>query len=443
MTTNTNTVTPNFFGMGIAPGILQTLEGLKFLVPTPIQIKAIPIGLAGTDIIGIAQTGTGKTLAFAIPIVQRLAQIRGRALVLVPTRELAIQVEETIKKIAGPSGMGSVVLIGGESMLLQIHAMRKNPRIIIATPGRLLDHIGSQRIRLDDIVVLTLDEADRMLDMGFMPQIEKILRMIPRERQTMLFSATIPPAIVKIASAYMQIPVRTEIAPSGTAAENVSQEAYFVMQDQKSMLLAKILNEYHGTVLLFTRTKRGASRVTRAIRSLGHAAAEIHSDRSLNQRLEALEGFKSGQYRILVATDIAARGIDVTGIELVINYDLPDDPENYVHRIGRTGRAGLEGHAVSFATPDQGTDIRLIEKLIRKTIPFVKHPAFAQQQPLNATTSATHLHSRQQHRGNNTPSKNRRSYSRGSNRSADVGRNAEAGRKTETIQIHGRAPSFK
>jgi ATP-dependent RNA helicase RhlE len=347
---------------------------MKFKVPTPIQFKAIPIGIEGKDIIGIAQTGTGKTLAFGIPMIQRLAQGPGRGLVLVPTRELALQVDETIQKLGNTLAMRSAVLIGGASMYNQVSALRRNPRVIIATPGRLIDHLGQRTLRLDDIRILVLDEADRMLDMGFMPQIERIMQYIPSDKQTMLFSATIPEKIIKIAATYMKLPVSVEVARSGTVAENIVQELFIIKKEEKSILLAKILDQYRGTVLLFSRTKRGASRITQGLRSMGYNAAEIHSDRSLSQRREALEGFKTGKYRILVATDIAARGIDVIGIELVINYDLPDDAENYVHRIGRTGRAGHEGRAVSFATPDQRGEVRDIEQIMRIALPVARHP---------------------------------------------------------------------
>ncbi|MFC1501100.1 DEAD/DEAH box helicase [Elusimicrobiota bacterium] len=372
MSENSNT---NFYGLGIAPGILDLISKLGFVTPTPIQHKAIPIAIEGKDVIGIAQTGTGKTIAFGIPMIQQLSNIKGRGLVLVPTRELAIQVNDSLKQFTSAFAMPTAVLIGGESISLQAIALRKNPRIIIATPGRLLDHVGQHRIRLDDVVTLVLDEADRMLDMGFAPQIDRILRLIPKERQTMLFSATMPARIVEIASAHMKLPVRTEIAPTGTSAEGVSHEIFVVNSDKKGSLLSEMLKKYNGSVLVFTRTKRGASKVTRTLRAKRLSATEIHSNRSLNQRKEALTGFKSGRFRILVATDIAARGIDVKGIELVLNYDLPDDPEQYVHRIGRTGRAGQTGHAISFATPDQGSDVRTIEKLIRKTIPLSSHPS--------------------------------------------------------------------
>ncbi|MEA3494137.1 MAG: DEAD/DEAH box helicase [Candidatus Margulisiibacteriota bacterium] len=371
---NQNNSSVSFYGLGIAPKILELLKRMKFVTPTPIQRKAIPIGIEGQDIVGVAQTGTGKTMAFGIPMVQRLAQGPGGGLVLVPTRELALQVDEALQKITRPFGMRTAVLIGGASMNNQVRMLHRHPRIIIATPGRFNDHLRQRTVRLNDIRILVLDEADRMLDMGFMPQIEAVLRNLPKERQTMLFSATIPEKVVGIAAKYMKLPVSVEIARSGTAAKNVTQELFIIQGEDKPKLLEKLLYQYRGTVLIFVRTKRGAARITRGIRTLGHNVAEIHSDRTLRQRRDALDGFKMGKYRILVATDIAARGIDVKEIELVINYDLPDDEENYVHRIGRTGRASHEGRAISFATPDQRGEVRDIEKVMQKALPIVKHP---------------------------------------------------------------------
>jgi len=369
----------SFDGLGIAPKIQQVLDRMHFKVPTPIQYKAIPVAIEGKDVIGVAQTGTGKTLAFAIPVIQRLSQKKGRCLVLAPTRELALQVNETFQKIAPLLGLKTAVIIGGASMYKQLEALRRFPRIILATPGRLVDHINRRTIHLNDIDVLVLDEADRMLDMGFQPQIERILKAIPKSRQTMLFSATIPSEVIRIATSHMKLPVHIEVAPSGTTVESVIQELFIVRNEAKKRLLVKLLNQYHGSVLIFSRTKIGARKITRLLRESGYSAAEIHSDRSLSQRREALDGFKAGKYRVLVATDIAARGIDVIGIELVINYDLPEDSENYVHRIGRTARAGHEGRAISFATPDQGGDVRNIERLIKSALPIMEDPEFPQE----------------------------------------------------------------
>lgn len=366
----------SFYGLGIAPGILEVLNKLKFTTPTPIQFKAIPIAIKGRDVIGIAQTGTGKTFAFGIPMLQRLAGNPGsKGLVLVPTRELAIQVNAAIAQLAPAFKLRTAVLIGGESIRPQIDALRRNPAMIIATPGRLNDHIEQRLVTLEKVSVLVLDEADRMLDMGFLPQIRRIIRLIPKDRQTMLFSATMSKNVLQIVSTYMKLPITTEIAPSGTASELVSQELFVVRKEKKPTLLAEILRQYPGSVLLFVRTRHNAQHVAKSLRQNAFSVSEIHSDRSMSQRKEALAGFKSGRYRILVATDIAARGIDVSGIELVVNYDIPDDPESYVHRIGRTGRAGMKGHAISFASPDQLADIRRIEQIVKMTIPVSTHPS--------------------------------------------------------------------
>ena len=364
----------NFYGLGIAPKLIETIARLKFKTATPIQHKAIPLALEGKDIVGIAQTGTGKTMAFAIPTVQHLAQNKLRALVLVPTRELALQVRDSFTKISTIFGIHAVALIGGDPIYKQLAELSRNPRVIIATPGRLLDLMEQRKIRLHDIGILILDEADRMFDMGFSIQIEAILKTIPKNRQTMIFSATMPSEIMKLAAVHMKTPVSVEVAPSGTAAERVTHELFIVGREMKRELLNKVLVKFRGSVLLFCRTKMGAAKIVRAVRDSGHSAAEIHSNRSLAQRRQALEGFRSGRYRVLVATDIAARGIDVKGIELVINFDLPDNAENYVHRIGRTGRAGSPGHAISFATPDQKNDVISIEKLLKTVLPVSRHP---------------------------------------------------------------------
>ncbi len=359
----------SFRGLGIAPAILEVLDRLKFITPTPIQHAAIPACIEGKDMIGIAQTGTGKTLAFGIPMIQAMLQGKGHGLVVLPTRELALQVDETLQTIGAPLGIRTAVLIGGASMNLQKGMIRNKPHIVVCTPGRLLDHLEHKTITLKSVAVLVLDEADRMLDMGFAPQINQILALVPKERQTMLFSATMPNEIVSIATKHMSLPLRVEVATQGTTAERVEQEIIIARREMKTQLLQKLLQDHAGSVLVFSRTKHGAKKITRLVNAMGHKAAEIHSNRSLAQRREALDGFKSGKYRVLIATDIAARGIDVTGIELVVNYDLPQDPNDYVHRIGRTGRAGLSGKAVSFALPEQAGDIRSIERLTRVKIP--------------------------------------------------------------------------
>ncbi len=364
----------SFYGLGIAPSLLDFLEKSGFKSPTPIQAQAIPVAIQGKDIVGIAQTGTGKTLAFGIPMLQRLTQIKGQGLIVLPTRELALQVDEALISIGRGIRIRTAVLIGGASMSQQIRSISNNPHIIIATPGRLIDHLQQRTIHLNDVQIVVLDEADRMLDMGFAPQIKQILRLLPKERQTMLFSATMPPEIMKMAAGHMKLPIRVEIAPTGTTVERVTQELFVVSNPQKAALLNKLLESYLGSVLVFTRTKHGAKKVMRQLKAVGISSAEIHSNRSLNQRREALAGFKSGKYRTLVATDIASRGIDVTGIELVVNYDLPSNSDDYVHRIGRTARAGASGHAITFAMPGEFREIRAIERLIRQSLPVSKLP---------------------------------------------------------------------
>lgn len=365
----------SFNGLGIAPKLLEILSDLKFTTPTPIQHQAIPHAVEGKDVVGVAQTGTGKTLAFGVPMLQRLALTKGRGLVLLPTRELALQVEETLVRIGKPLGIRTAVLIGGASMGPQIAAVRRDPHIIIATPGRLIDHMEQKTLKLDRISIFILDEADRMLDMGFWPQIKRIVAAVPTDRQTMLFSATLSREVMDLASKQMRLPINIEVAPQGTTAERVTQEIFIVRKEDKIRLLEKVLSDFKGSTIVFTRTKHGATRVMKGVKRMGHTAAEIHGNRSLNQRKDALEGFKAGRYRVLVATDIAARGIDVKGIELVVNYDLPTVAADYVHRIGRTARAGAEGHAISFAMPDEKRDVRDIERLIRTNLAVSELPA--------------------------------------------------------------------
>ncbi len=386
-----STSTFRFSDLPIAPNILSILEKSKFITPTPIQHQVIPAALEGKDIVGIAQTGTGKTLAFGIPLVQRLMiQARGQGLILLPTRELALQVNEVLERIGRPLGLKTVVVIGGASMHKQIQDLRRNPHIVVATPGRLADHLEQRTYALNQVNTIVLDEADRMFDIGFAPQIKKILAQAPRERQTMLFSATMPSEIAKMAASFMKLPLRIEVAPQGTSSANVEQEIFIISKEAKMQLLQKLLEDNKGTVLVFSRTKFGAKRIAAALRNMSHTAVEIHSNRSLAQRQEALRGFKNGSYRILVATDIAARGIDVTGISLVINFDLPDNSEDYVHRIGRTGRAGMSGKAVSFVTHQERSQIRQIERLIKKTLPIVGLPTLPPRIEQPHTTYPSH-----------------------------------------------------
>lgn len=366
--TKTGDIT-DFSDLGIKETILKVIADLGLTTPTPIQHQAIPAALSGQDIVGIAQTGTGKTFAFGIPMLQRLALVKGRGLVLLPTRELAGQVENSLVKLGGPLGLRTVSLIGGEAIGRQIFGLRRRPHILVATPGRLIDHIKRGTVHLDDISVLVLDEADMMFDMGFAPQIEEVLKTVPENRQTLLFSATMPVAVMKLAEKHLRTPVRVEVSPAGSTAELVEQEIFILPRDNRYDQVIALLSEYRSSVLIFVRTKHGATKLAKKLQQAGYKAAEIHSNLSFAQRQASLAGFRSGKHRILVATDVAARGLDINDIELVVNYDLPDNSEDYVHRIGRTARAGKKGKAISFAAPDQRRDVMKIEQLIRKSLP--------------------------------------------------------------------------
>lgn len=378
-----NTTADGFNTLGLHPLLRKGIAQLNFTQPTPIQEKSIPVALNGQDIIAIAKTGSGKTLAYGLPILQQLAkQKRGIGLIIVPTRELALQVEESLLSFERQMKIRSTVLIGGASMITQRNQLRKNPRMIIATPGRLLDHLERKTIDLSFVTHFVLDEADRMLDMGFIPDIKKVIKAFSGKRQTLLFSATMPPEIETIAEKLMTAPQRIEIDRTGTTPTEVNQEMFVINNKDKSRLLAHHLKQKTGPVLVFTRTKRMASRLTAKVNDMGFTAAEIHSDRSLGQRRNALEGFKRGRYRILIATDIAARGIDVSDIELVVNYDMPANSEDYVHRIGRTGRAGKSGHAISFANTAQKRSIRSLERFINTRLNITKTPALQSEKAL-------------------------------------------------------------
>lgn len=406
-----------FSDLGVAPALAEALLRLRYTAPTPIQEAAIPTALEGKDVVGIATTGTGKTLAFGIPMIQRLAAAKGQGLVLLPTRELAAQVDEALQKIGRGLGLRTALLIGGAAMGPQMSALRRGPQVIIATPGRLIDHMDQKNVSLAHVRIMVLDEADRMLDMGFAPQIRRIFQAIPGERQTMLFSATMPHEIMQMATSYMKLPIRVEVAPAGTTPERVTQEIFIIDRHAKNRLLDKVLEEHPVTTLIFTRTKHAAKRLTRSIRAMGHSAAEIHSNRTLGQRREALEGFRSGKYRVLIATDIASRGIDVRGIGLVLNYDLPTNSEDYVHRIGRTARAGSTGHAISFVGPDQQRELRAIERLTRIKIPISRLPELPPERPAPPMDMRDQFAPRRTHPGSSRtfrhgPSQNRRPFPR-------------------------------
>ncbi len=367
-----SSISKGFNGLGIDSRILAILEKDGITEPTLIQQKSIPSAINGHDLMGVAQTGTGKTFAFGIPLVQNLLKSKGKALVLLPTRELASQVEENLKKIAWTLGMKTISIIGGEAFNKQLFALKRNPNIIVATPGRLLDHIRRRTIRIDDVSVLVLDEADMMFDMGFAPQIEELIKLTPVSRQTLLFSATMPAAIIKLAEKYLKSPLQIQVAPSGSTADLIDQEIYIIKSEEKFKNLTKILNNYKNLVLIFVRTRYGASSLCKRLNENGYKAVEIHSNLSFNQRRKSLQDFKDASSRVMVATDVAARGLDINDIQLVLNYDLPDNSEDYVHRIGRTARAGKGGKAITFCLSNQIRSIQKIERLIKKNLPIRK-----------------------------------------------------------------------
>jgi ATP-dependent RNA helicase RhlE len=354
---------------------LHALDRAGFEQPTPIQAQAIPPALAGKDVIGTAATGTGKTAAFLLPILERLTGKTGtRALVLAPTRELALQIGEELERFGKGRQVRGAVVIGGVGMGLQTQAFRDRREVIIATPGRLVDHLQQGTARLDDIEVLVLDEADRMLDMGFKPQLTRILQRLPKVRQTMLFSATMGGEVAEFAASHLRDPVRVEMARSGTTAARADQRVFLCSQEEKLPLLLALLAEDDLSTLVFTRTKRRADRVWKGVARAGHKTSRIHADRTQGQRRQALDGFKDGTYRVLIATDIAARGIDVADIGHVVNFDLPHVAEDYVHRVGRTARAEASGRASAFCSPEEVPLLRDIEKLTRNLIPRAEVP---------------------------------------------------------------------
>ena len=371
----------NFSQLGLTPALVRICESLSYNEPTPIQQQGIPVVLSGSDLIGCAETGTGKTAAFLLPIIQRMeAQARPgvRLLVLAPTRELASQIEESYRQLAPKKSPRCACLIGGAAMGRQCEALRRGAQVVVATPGRLLDHVERGTIDLSRVETLVLDEADRMLDMGFLPAIRRVLAKVPTKRQTLLFSATMSPAIEKLARSTMNQPKLIEISQRGRAAVNVQQTVYPVATESKMALLLDLLESTTPLerVLVFTRTRRGAERLSHILEAREHKVNRIHADRTQPQREAALRGFKEGHTRVLVATDIASRGLDVDSVSHVINYDVPAAPEDYVHRIGRTGRAGKTGRAITLMTPAEEPSMRVIERLTGQVAERVLLPGF-------------------------------------------------------------------
>jgi ATP-dependent RNA helicase RhlE len=372
---------PNFSELELLPELEQAVHAAGYEVPTPIQAQAIPPLLEGRDLLGCARTGTGKTAAFALPILQHLARSRRRAgsktvrsLVLVPTRELAAQVGDSFRKYGSGLNVSVAVVHGGVGQNPQAAAIARGLDVLVACPGRLVDLLGQRLVDLSQVEILVLDEADHMLDLGFIPDVRRIVEKTPRRRQTLLFSATMPAPIQGLADSFLVNPVKVYVTPQATPAEAVSQEVHFVETKAKGDLLARLLGaDDVERALVFTRTKRGANRVAEKLAKQGIPAEAIHGNKSQNARTRALEGFKRGKPRVLVATDVAARGIDVQGVSHVINYELPEVPETYVHRIGRTARAGASGIAISFCASDEREQLRGIEKLIRRKVDVIGH----------------------------------------------------------------------
>ena len=368
------TVTVTFADLGLSEPMLEALRDAGYKHPTPIQAQAVPLALKGRDLIGLAQTGTGKTAAFTIPIIERLlgGPHRTRALILTPTRELCVQVEESFARYGKHSGLDVIPVYGGVGYEPQVKALRDGVDVIVATPGRLLDHLEKQNVVLDEVEVLVLDEADRMLDMGFAPQLNRIVAQMHSYRQTLLFSATMPPEVEALARKYLRLQVVVQVGRRSGAAPTVQHYVYPCPKEKKSALLVELLKQKAmDTVLIFTRTKHGADKIVRHLEDAGIASTAMHADKTQGQRTQALEDFKSGKVRVLVATDIAQRGLDISGITHVINYDVPQQAEDYVHRIGRTGRAASTGDAYTFMCADEIAMVKTIERVIQQSIPRV------------------------------------------------------------------------
>jgi len=391
-----------FKDLNLAEPVLRGIQAAGYSDPTPIQLRAIPVVLLGRDLIASAQTGTGKTAAFALPIISRLLPVaagagvagnrrRPRVLVLEPTRELAAQVETAFHDFARFTDLRTLAIFGGVGYGHQRQELSRGVDVIVATPGRLMDYLRDRSLDLGSISILVLDEVDRMLDMGFLPAVKDIISRCPRSRQTLFFSATIPPELQSVAAFALRNPERVEVGAGRSVISTVTHALYHVSFDQKHELLQALLAQAgFDSVLVFSRTKHGADRIARRLKDANHAVAVLHANRSQNQRLEALEGFRSGKYEVMVATDIAARGIDVAGVTHVINYDVPENPEDYVHRIGRTGRAQSVGDAFTLVTPEDSANIRDIQRFIGQEIPHLKLAGFAYRASAHRPAPARH-----------------------------------------------------
>ncbi len=367
----------DFDMLGLAPRLVQKLEELGFTEPTPIQAQAIPHAMNGRDVMGLAQTGTGKTAAFGLPMLDALLKNgektdpkTARALILAPTRELAKQISESLAAFSKGTHLKTVLVVGGAGITGQSRRLEKGTAILVATPGRLLDLMDRGAVKLDKTEFLVLDEADQMLDLGFIHALRKIATLIPAERQTMLFSATMPKQMAEIAESYLKSPVRVQVNPPGQAAEKIDQSIHFVAKAAKMDLLVELLDEHRDDrALVFGRTKHGMEKLSRLLENKGFAVAAIHGNKSQGQRERAIRDFKDGKIRVLVATDVAARGLDIPDVKHVYNYELPNVPDQYVHRIGRTARAGADGKAIAFCAPDEMGDLKDIEKTLKSSIP--------------------------------------------------------------------------
>jgi ATP-dependent RNA helicase RhlE len=383
----------SFQNLGLSEEVVHAVQSMGYIDPTPIQLRAFPLVLGNKDLIGASQTGTGKTAAFALPLLTQLkSHGKLRVLILEPTRELAAQVETAFRDYSRFSDLRTTVIYGGVGYGQQLSELKAGPDILVATPGRLLDHMEQGNVKLDTISHLVLDEADRMLDMGFMPDVRRIIDKCPRERQTLLFSATMPPEIARLTEWALRNPEKIEIGARRSPAETITHALYPVAASQKYDLLVELLKKTNfDSVLIFVRTKHAADRIAAQLKSSNHSVAVLHSNRSQNERLEALEGFRNGKYEVMVATDIASRGIDVAGISHVINYDVPQHTEDYVHRIGRTGRAQAVGDAFTLMTAEEGPDVAAIERFIGQSIPRVKLEGFPYVYSLALDDKARHV----------------------------------------------------